>query len=111
MFRKISLLVFLSIPLIILADDHGNKEGKSPKEMKKMEMMKKKKDDMMKEMERWGRWKPEDCKKVSEASLTFLQSSGFHLPHLSISFIMSSFFFFIISIFFISLGDLPSLLP
>ena len=48
---------------MILADDHGKKEGKSPKEMKKMEMMKKKKDDMMKEMERWGRWKPEDCKK------------------------------------------------
>ena len=47
MFRKISLLVFLSIPLVILADDHGKKEGKSPKEMKKMEMMKKKKDDMI----------------------------------------------------------------
>ena len=59
MFKKISLLVFLSIPLMILADDHGKKEGKSPKEMKKMEMIKKKKDDMMKEMERWGRWKPE----------------------------------------------------
>ena len=72
MFKKISLLVFLSIPLMILADDHGKKEGKSPKEMKKMEMMKKKKDDMMKEMERWGRWKPEDCKKVSEASGFFL---------------------------------------
>ena len=76
MFRKISLLVFLSIPLMILADDHGKKEGKSPKEMKKMEMMKKKKDDMMKEMERWGRWKSEDCKKVSEASGFFLYAAG-----------------------------------
>jgi hypothetical protein len=42
MFKKISLLVFLSVPLMILADDHGKKEGKSPKEMKRMEMMKKK---------------------------------------------------------------------
>ena len=71
MFKKISLLVFLSVPLMILADDHGKKEGKSPKEMKKMEMMKKKEDDMMKEMERWGRWKPEDCKKVSEGLRIF----------------------------------------
>ena len=54
MIKKITLLVFLSVPLMILADDHGKKEGKSPKEMKKMEMMKK-------EMERWGRWKAEDC--------------------------------------------------
>ena len=42
MLKKISLLVFLSVPLMILADDHGKKEGKSPKEMKRMEMMKKK---------------------------------------------------------------------
>ena len=65
MIKKITLLVFLSVPLMILADDHGKKEGKSPKEMKKMEMMKK-------EMERWGRWKAEDCRKVSEASGVFL---------------------------------------
>ena len=76
MLKKISILVFLSVPLMILADDHGKKEGKSPGEMRKMEMMKKKKDDMMKEMERWGRWKPEDCKKVSEASGTFLYFAG-----------------------------------
>ena len=69
MIKKISLLVFLSVPLMILADDHGKKEGKSPKEMKKMEMMKK-------EMERWGRWKAEDCKKVSEASGVFLYFAG-----------------------------------
>ena len=60
---------FLSVPLMILADDHGKKEGKSPKEMKKMEMMKK-------EMERWGRWKAEDCRKVSEASGVFLYFAG-----------------------------------
>ena len=42
MLKKISLLVFLSIPLMILADDHSKKEGKSPQEMKRMEMMKKK---------------------------------------------------------------------
>ena len=42
MLKKISLLVFLSVPLIILADGHGKKEGKSPQEMKRMEMMKKK---------------------------------------------------------------------
>ena len=42
MLKKISLLVFLSVPLMIPADDHGKKEGKSPKEMKRMEMMKKK---------------------------------------------------------------------
>ena len=69
MIKKISLLVFLSVPLMILADDHGKKESKSPKEMKKMEMMKK-------EMERWGRWKAEDCKKVSEASGVFLYFAG-----------------------------------
>ena len=69
MLKKISLLVFLSVPLMILADDHGKKEGKSPKEMKKMEMMKK-------EMERWGRWKAEDCRKVSEASGVFLYFAG-----------------------------------
>ena len=76
MLKKISLLVFLSVPLMILADDHGKKEGKSPKEMKRMEMMKKKEAHMKKEMERWGRWKPEDCKKVSEASGTFLYFAG-----------------------------------
>ena len=38
MLKKISLLVFLSIPLMILADHHVTKEGKSPKEMKKMEI-------------------------------------------------------------------------
>ena len=48
MLKKISLLVFLSVPLMILADDHGKKEGKSPKEMKKMEMMKKKEAQMKK---------------------------------------------------------------
>ena len=69
MIKKITLLVFLSVPLMILADDHGKKEGKSPKEMKKMEMMKK-------EMERWGKWKAEDCKKVSEASGVFLYFAG-----------------------------------
>ena len=69
MIKKISLLVFLSVPLMILADDHGKKEGKSPKEMKRMEMMKK-------EMERWGRWKAEDCRKVSEASGVFLYFAG-----------------------------------
>ncbi|GIS34839.1 MAG: hypothetical protein Ct9H90mP6_00960 [Gammaproteobacteria bacterium] len=41
-----------------------------------MEMMKKKEAHMKKEMERWGRWKPEDCKKVSEASGTFLYFAG-----------------------------------
>ena len=42
MLKKISLLVFLSVPLMILTDDHSKKEGKSPQEMKRMEMMKKK---------------------------------------------------------------------
>ena len=51
MFKKISLLVFLSVPLIILADGHGKKEGKSPQEMKRMEMMKKKEAHMKKEMD------------------------------------------------------------
>ena len=76
MLKKISLLVFLSIPLMILADHHVTKEGKSPKEMKKMEMMKKKEAHMKKEMERWGRWKAEDCKRVSDASGVFLYFSG-----------------------------------
>ena len=76
MFKKISLLVFLSVPLIILADGHGKKEGKSPQEMKRMEMMKNKEAHMKKEMERWGRWKPEDCKKVSDSSGAFLYYSG-----------------------------------
>ena len=53
MLKKISLLVILSVPLMILADDHGKKRGKSPKEMKRMEMMKKKESHMKKEMERW----------------------------------------------------------
>ena len=79
MLKKISLLVFLSVPLIILADDHGKKEGKSPKEMKRMEMMKKKEAHMKEEMERWGRWKPEDCKKVSDSSGAFLYYSGLAL--------------------------------
>ena len=76
MLKKISLLVFLSVPLIILADGHGKKEGKSPQEMKRMEMMKKKEAQMKKEMEKWGRWKPEDCKKVSDASGIFLYFAG-----------------------------------
>ena len=76
MLKKISLLVILSVPLMILADDHGKKEGKSPKEMKRMEMMKKKESHMKKEMERWGRCEPEDCKKVSEASGTLLYFAG-----------------------------------
>ena len=76
MLKKISLLVFLLVPLIILTDDHGKKEVKSPKEMKRMEMVKKKEAHMKKEMERWGRWKPEGCKKVSEASGTFLYIAG-----------------------------------
>ena len=42
MFKKISLLIFLSVPLMILADHHGKKGDKTPKDMKKMEMMKKK---------------------------------------------------------------------
>ena len=79
MLKKISLLVFLSVPLMIIADDHGKKEGKSPKEMKRMEMMKKKEAHMKKEMERWGRWKPEDCKKVSDSSGVFLYYSGLAL--------------------------------
>ena len=76
MLKKISLLVFLLVPFIILADGHGKKEGKSPQEMNRMEMMKKKEAHMKKEMERWGRWKPEDCKKVSEASGVFLYFAG-----------------------------------
>ena len=76
MFKKISLLVFLSVPLMILADHHGMKGEKSAKEMERMEMMKKKEAHMKKEMERWGRWKPEDCKKVSDASGIFLYFAG-----------------------------------
>ena len=76
MLKKISLLVFLSVPLMILADDHGKKEGKSPKEIKRMEMMKKKKAQMMDQMEKRGMWKPADCKKVSDASGTFLYLAG-----------------------------------
>ena len=76
MLKKISLLVFLSVPLMILADGHGKKESKSPKEMKRMEMMKKKEAHMKKEMERWGRWKPEDCKKISQTSGAYLYFSG-----------------------------------
>ena len=76
MFKKISLLVFLSVPLMILADHHGMKGDKSPKDMKKMEMMKKKKDHMKNEMERRGMWKPEDCKRISDALGTFLYFSG-----------------------------------
>ena len=79
MLKKISLFVFLSIPLMILADHHGMKGDKSAKEMKKMEMMKKKEAHMKKEMERWGRWKPEDCKKVSDSSGAFLYYSGLAL--------------------------------
>ncbi len=76
MLKRLSLLVFLSVPLMIFADHHVMKEGKSPEEMKKMEMMKKKEAHMKKEMERWGRWKAEDCKKVSDASGVFLYFSG-----------------------------------
>ena len=76
MFKKLSLLVFLSLPLIILADDHENKDNNPPKDTNEMEMKKKKKAHMKEEMERWGRWKAEDCKKVSESSGTFLYFSG-----------------------------------
>ena len=76
MFKKISLLVFLSVPLIILADHHGMKGDKSPKDIEKMEMMKKKKDHMKNEMERRGMWKPEDCKKISQTSGAYLYFSG-----------------------------------
>jgi len=79
MFKKISLLIFLSVPLMILADHHGKKGDKTPKDMKKMEMMKKKEANRKKEMERWGRWKPEDCKKVSDSSGMFLYYSGLAL--------------------------------
>ena len=76
MLKKISLLVFLSVPLMILADHHGMKGEKTPKDIKKMEMMKKKKAQMMDQMEKKGMWKPVDCKKVSDASGTFLYLAG-----------------------------------
>ena len=75
MYKKIPLLLFLSMSLVISADHHAMKDDKSKKEMKKMEM-KKKKDHMKKEMERKGMWKPKDCKKISESSGAFLYFSG-----------------------------------
>ena len=75
MYKKISLLLFLSTSLLIAADHHGVKGDKSIKEMKKMEMVKKK-EHMKQEMKRKGMWKPEDCKKVSEASGAYLYFSG-----------------------------------
>ena len=74
MYKKISLLLFLSTSLVIAADHHGVKGDKSKKEMKKMEMSKK--EHMKKEMERRGMWKPEDCKKISETSGAYLYFSG-----------------------------------
>ena len=75
MHKKISLLLLLSTSLVISADHHEMESDKSKKEMKKMEMMKKK-DRMKKEMERKGMWKPEDCKKISETSGAYLYFSG-----------------------------------
>ena len=79
MLKKISLLIFLLVPLMIIADHHAMKGEKLAKDIKKIEMMKKKEAQMMKEMERWGRWKPEDCKKVSDSSGIFLYYSGLAL--------------------------------
>ena len=70
MHKKISLLLLLSTSLVISADHHEMESDKSKKEMKKIEMMKKK------EMERKGMWKPEDCKKISETSGAYLYFSG-----------------------------------
>tara|TARA_Y100000817_G_scaffold132584_1_gene103802 strand:+ start:1105 stop:1434 length:330 start_codon:yes stop_codon:yes gene_type:complete len=64
MYQKIALLIFLSTPLVISADHHSMKGDKSKNEIKKMEMEKK------------GMWKPEDCKKTSQASGAFLYFSG-----------------------------------
>jgi len=75
MHKKIPLLLLLSTSLVISADHHAMKGDKSKKEMKKMEMMKKK-DHMKKEMEKRGMWKPEDCKKISQASGAYLYFSG-----------------------------------
>lgn len=75
MHKKIPLLLLLSTSLVISADHHAMEGDKSKKEMKKMEMVKKK-DHMKKEMERKGMWKPEDCKKISETSGAYLYFSG-----------------------------------
>ena len=76
MFKKISLLVFLSIPLMVLADDHENKGDDSYENVNEMEMKEKKRAHMIEQMEKRGMWKPEDCKKVSEASAFFLYAAG-----------------------------------
>ena len=76
MFKKISLLVFLSIPLMVLADDHENKGDDSHENINEMEMKEKKRAHMIEQMEKRGMWKPEDCKKVSDSSGAFLYYSG-----------------------------------
>ena len=71
MFNKIILTCMLALPFVLTADDHKmhDKAKKEMMEKKRMEMM-------MQRKQRMGFWKPEDCKKVSDASGLFLYFSG-----------------------------------
>ena len=71
MFNKIILTCMLALPFVLTADDHKmhDKTKKEMMEKKRMEMM-------MQRKQRMGFWKPEDCKKVSDASGLFLYFSG-----------------------------------
>ena len=61
----------LALPFVLTADDHKmhDKAKKEMMEKKRMEMM-------MQRKQRMGFWKPEDCKKVSDASGLFLYFSS-----------------------------------
>ena len=61
----------LALPFVLTADDHKmhDKAKKEMMEKKRMEMM-------MQRKQRMVFWKPEDCKKVSDASGLFLYFSG-----------------------------------
>ena len=74
MFNKIILTCMLALPFVLTADDHKmhDKTKKEMMEKKRMEMM-------MQRKQRMGFWKPEDCKKVSDASGLFLYFSSISL--------------------------------
>ena len=76
MLKKISLLVFLSAPLMILADGHDIKGDDLHENVNEMEVKERKRAHMREEMEKRGMWKLEDCKKISDASGIFLYLAG-----------------------------------
>ena len=69
MLKKTSSLLFFSFPLVLLACSHGAQGAKAEKDPNERGAMKK-------EAESSGMWKPEDCKRVSGSSGSFLYVSG-----------------------------------